>query len=866
MNMQMILQKFLSKKRSPVPLIIGLGLLVASIMGYSLLMGTSMSQRYLPLVDVVTEIKFEATLAHLWFEEINSGDQHIDIAKIYSQIQRSKQLAEAMLVGGENSKSMFVPLDDPNMHQQVYGVLILIDEFLQLVKERLEQRPQSGVGSALDKNFDAKFKKLLIRTDRIGDALQWAIKLDLQRFQIIQGLLILFCLGVSVTIALLFWGYERRQARDIANIKKSENNLSITLNSIGDGVIVTDAQERITRINPIAATLTGWSAEQARGELLGDVFNIVNSKTREKVEGPAAKVLASGSIVGLANHTSLITKDGNEYQIADSGAPIIDESGEITGVVIVFRDVTQSYYREQKLHESESRYRSLVEYMFSGVAVYDGVDGGEDFIIRDINRVGEQINNTKNADVIGRRVTEAFPGVKEFGLFEVLQRVYRTGQPESHPVSMYQDSKMVIWLENQVYKLPSGEVVAIYDDVTKRKNAELELLNARDVAFAASQAKSEFLAVMSHEIRTPLNAILGMTEVSREAELTEDQKHCLGVIDRAGNNLLTLIEDILDLSHVESGKMVVAKRAVALHKLLQDAVEIHAQNAASKGLVLDYKIDGAVPQKFTGDQKRLRQVLLNLLGNAVKFTEQGKVELRLMLQDPQTLIFSVTDSGIGISKQQQNIIFEPFQQVDTSSTRKYGGVGLGLSLCKRLLTAMGGKIWLESAPDLGSTFYFSLPMEMVADSEQQELSASKRNNADNIVVTEVGEPTERSILLVEDDSDNAMLIKAFLKKTPHQLDLVGDGCQAVARFKSQTKYDLVLMDIQMPCMDGLEATRQIRTWEQKKGAVATPILALTAHAMSEDAEKSLEAGCDLHLTKPITKKKLLAVIEEFTGK
>jgi CheY-like chemotaxis protein len=327
--------------------------------------------------------------------------------------------------------------------------------------------------------------------------------------------------------------------------------------------------------------------------------------------------------------------------------------------------------------------------------------------------------------------------------------------------------------------------------------------------------------------------------------------------------LLSLIEDILNLAQIESGRMVLEQKPIDLHYLIKEAIDIHTMNAENKGLECIYTIHSGIPDQFSGDPNRLRQVLLNLLGNAVKFTEQGKVELRVSSSEPHTILFSVQDSGIGISEKEQQLIFEPFSKVDASSTRQHGGVGLGLAICKRLVSAMGGQIWVESEIGKGSTFHFSIPAISDIQSSNQS-SDSPRVTTGNILNGEKQQSMRTcSILLVEDIEENAMVITAFLKNTAHNVEILENGDQAVNKIKLGIKYDLILMDLHMPGIDGLEATRQIRVWEEKQGISRTPILALTAHAMTGDEEKSLAAGCDGHVTKPVTKKKLLDVIAQF---
>jgi CheY-like chemotaxis protein/HPt (histidine-containing phosphotransfer) domain-containing protein len=377
------------------------------------------------------------------------------------------------------------------------------------------------------------------------------------------------------------------------------------------------------------------------------------------------------------------------------------------------------------------------------------------------------------------------------------------------------------------------------------------------MAETASQTKSDFLASMSHEIRTPMNAIIGIAELLAKTPLSPEQSNYVQIFRRAGDNLLNLVNDILDLSKVEASQLELERTGFSLNDLLEKVREMVAVRAHEKGLALVCEIAPELPTDRVGDPTRLRQVLLNLLGNAIKFTEVGEVALRVTAEANASvagaLRFAISDTGIGIPGEKLGAVFERFTQADSSTTRRYGGSGLGLTISKRLVELMGGRIAVESILGKGSVFSFAVPLEIWAGAAGRVPVAAGTGPEEPLAALH--------ILLVEDSPDNRTIALAFLRDTPYRVEIAENGAVACEKFMGG-HYDLVLMDRQMPVMDGLTATRAIREWERTNRRSPTPIVALTASALKGDQEKCMAAGCTAYLTKPIKQEVLLQAIKE----
>ncbi len=371
----------------------------------------------------------------------------------------------------------------------------------------------------------------------------------------------------------------------------------------------------------------------------------------------------------------------------------------------------------------------------------------------------------------------------------------------------------------------------------------------------------EFLTNMSHEIRTPMNAIVGMTEILRQGPLTQQQVLDLRHLGTASDHLLALIDDVLDLSRLEGGRLTLESAPFDLRELVRTTTDFLAGGARAKSLALRCRVEPSVPACLRGDARRLRQILTNLVGNAIKFTARGHVEVRVEPDpgdEPGCLRFSVADTGIGIAADHHAMIFERFTQVDPSATRVHGGAGLGLDIARRLVGMMGGRIWVESEPGKGSTFHFTARFDLAAPPEVDGAPEA------DVAPALAARRHRLRILLADDAVESSWLIGAYLRGIDLDLEAVADGAEALARVRDG-RYDLVLMDMQMPVMDGEAATRAIRAWERERGAEPVPIIALTAHSLPAAVRRCTAAGCTTHLAKPVKKAALVEAILRYAA-
>jgi PAS domain S-box-containing protein len=656
---------------------------------------------------------------------------------------------------------------------------------------------------------------------------------------------------------------------------KADALQSAIFNSANFSSIATDARGVIQIFNVGAERMLGYTAVEVINKItpadISDPPELIARAEALSMElgtpiTPGFDALVFKASRGIEDIYELtyIRKDGTRFPAVVNVTALRDAHDTIIGYLLIGTDNTARKQVEEEQKKSDQRLRdqqfytrSLIESNIDALMTTDPSG-----IITDVNKQMEALTGSTRDELIGAPFKDCFTDPKraEAGIRRVLSEKSVT---DYELTARARDGTQTVVSYNATTFYDRGRtlqgVFAAARDVTERKRVELELLQAKAAAESANSTKSDFLASMSHEIRTPMNAIMGIADLLAKTRLTPEQDKYVQIFRRSGDNLLNLINDILDLSKVEASQLDLERTGFSLSDDLEKVIEMVAPRAQEKGLALTCEIAADVSNDLVGDPTRLRQVLLNLLGNAVKFTPDGSVSLKVERDGdssvPTALRFTVSDTGIGIPHEKLNRVFERFTQGDSSTTRRFGGSGLGLTISRRLVELMGGRIWVESEVGKGSQFGFAVPFEL--------WKSSRPAIAPEHMVPPSPLPALR-ILLAEDSPDNCTIALAYLEETLCRVDVAETGAIALEMFMAG-RYDLVLMDRQMPVMDGLTATRTIRAWEKEHGRAPTPIIALTASALKGDRETCLAAGCTAYLSKPIKQHVLLRAIRDYAA-
>jgi len=630
--------------------------------------------------------------------------------------------------------------------------------------------------------------------------------------------------------------------------KQVEEKLAVTLNSIGDAVIATDAKARVTLLNPLAERLTGWTQAEASGRPVDEIFRVINKETRQPSTIPVMETLAQGTIQGLANHTVLIAVDGSECDIADSCAPIRDRDGQVIGAVLVFRDVTEEYAVQQALRDQQFYTRSLIESNIDALMTTDPSG-----IITDVNQQMVALTGCTRDELIGTAFKNYFtdPMRAEAGIKRALSEKkvsdYELTARHRH------DGETVVSYNAATFYDRDGRLQGVFAaarDITERKRLDQALLDknaqlesAKMVAERANLAKSDFLSSMSHELRSPLNAILGFAQLMESGSPlpTPSQKASIDQILQGGWYLLELINEILDLALIESGKLSLSLEPMSLSEVLLDCQAMIEPQAQKSGIRMGFP-RGDAPYFVKADRTRVKQVLINLLSNAIKYNRAGGTVDVTCANSAKRIRISVQDTGEGLSPEKLAQLFQPFNRLGQEASAEEG-TGIGLVVSKRLVELMGGEIGAVSTVGVGSVFWVELNLAAAP-----QLAAGTDELLAPHQVRVPHDAALRTLLYVEDNRANMQLVEQLIgRRSDMRLLSAGDGTRGISLARIHQP-EVILMDINLPGISGIQALKILR---EDPATAHIPVLAISANAMPHDIKKGLEAGFFRYLTKPI---------------
>jgi len=621
-----------------------------------------------------------------------------------------------------------------------------------------------------------------------------------------------------------------------------------TFDAVPDLISLIDTNHGIIRAN-----------RSMKEKLAHSYDNIIGRTCYELMHGMSSPPL-------FCPHTKLLIS-GNSEQCAATEAsfggifditvtPLLDESDNIVGSVQVMHDITSRVQAEETLRKSEERYRSIIETCLEGV-LFEGKDNR----IAYVNPRLEEMMGYESDEMVGRNISH-FIRLDQLDDHESAMadrnpkndRIYERCFTKKNGEDLWAIVSPRTILDDHGTFAGSFEMIT---DITERKAHETLLIELKEKAEAADFAKSEFIANMSHEIRTPLNGIMGVLQLLEITSSDDEQQEYIALAKRSSDRLNNLLSNILEISRIESGKSCINEKPFSLSSLKVALEDLLSMAADEKGLTLLFSFDENIPSILIGDENRLLQILFNLVGNAIKFSESGDILTEVALiqatgTEKVRLLFTVTDNGIGVSESQIKEVFEDFVQGDKTRTKRFQGAGLGLTIVQKLVRMMNGTLEIDSAEGEGTTMCLSLPFHLPV--------AEKRHGGARTSSPCPSSNAQLRLLLAEDDAVNSIAGKIILEKCGYSVITAGNGHEAL-QILSKQDFDLVLMDIQMPIMDGIEATTEIRASSVLGAKSTIPIIAMTAYAMQGDKERFLAAGMDDYIAKPVTRAELVDVIE-----
>lgn len=646
---------------------------------------------------------------------------------------------------------------------------------------------------------------------------------------------------------------EHRKRTEAALLQNQEElkRLSLVASLNENGVIFTKPCGSIFYANDGFLKLTGYSMEEIVGKTPIELCmgNLTNKAVLRNMVN--AFMEARTFNIEVIHYR----KNGTAFWGRVKGQPVLDDNGVILHYFAVIEDITDKKNADELLRKNEEKYRGIISNMNLGLLEVD-LDG----IIQFANQSFCDLSGYRYKELIGRNAARLFMKWDDQAAIESKNQMRLKGISDAYEMEITtRKGERRWWLISGAPQYnDQGEIVGsigIHLDITGQKKMQRELIDARRLAEGSAQSKEAFLANMSHEIRTPMNAILGMGRLLKKTSLDAKQQSFLDTINAAGENLLVIINDILDVSKIEAGKLIIEQIGFSINDLLSKITRVIIHKVEERGLQFSIMIEEGIPAVLIGDPYRLNQVILNLVSNSIKFTERGMVAIRCYPgegpDDSKTLCIEVKDTGIGMDKEFQQRLFQKFQQEDISVARRYGGTGLGMNISKQLVELMDGCITVNSKKGEGTAVTICIPL---LPGQPSDLPVKKETVANPDILR------QKKILLVEDNEMNRMVATAVLNNYGACVSEVVDGWEAVKAVK-ENHYDLILMDVQMPVMDGYEATRLIR----QEGFHHLPVLALTTNAIKGEYEKCMQAGMNGYVSKPFEEEELIKTVTTMLG-
>ncbi|MBL7005138.1 MAG: response regulator [Gammaproteobacteria bacterium] len=708
-------------------------------------LGENVVERHAPQVDAIMEMKVEISHAHIWLEEVISGDSDENIQFVWEHIAQAKWYNKALLSGAKDKDGNVYLALDKKYTSDVLQIYTDLQRMNVLAKKRLQQQSISQAGSNADQLFDTIIRELSSNINALEDSVLLEMKVENKQFHALGYLIILFTFLAVFAVAIIMFFLEKGKIQRIQLEINSKQNLKNQRD-----LLIKDAEIKSTEL--------------------------INSNRSLKYAQRLARI-------------------GNWDRNLETGVAHWSEE--------VFAIFGQRY-------QQETSFEIALDFIHP------------DDKSRVIKEVQESIEAGKACEV-----------------------EYRVLHPNGEIRYIHSFAEITEWAKNNTPLKLTG----VLQDITERKQFEIELAKSKEQAELATIIKSNFLANMSHEIRTPMNGIMGMTHLALKTNLNSQQRNFIQKAHQSAENLLGIINDILDYSKIESGKLELESVAFKLSDVISNAMNLVKFKAEESSIELNVKMEQTVPKKLKGDPLRLSQILINLISNAIKFSHSGgsisiSISTKQLMGDDVDLHFCVSDSGIGMSQEQMDKLFHSFSQADASTTRQFGGTGLGLSISKQLAEMMNGEIWVNSTENEGSAFHFTVQLKKLSD--EYDFEAEKpldKTNVDNAINSLHGS----QVLLVEDNDINQELVCELLNSSGITVLIANNGVEALEMLQ-QNDVDGVLMDCQMPVMDGYDATTKIRAQDKYKNL---PVIAMTANAMKQDVEKVLAVGMNDHIAKPI---------------